>query len=130
MNNPESRKILVVDDDPDMVSVLNQILVGEGFEVVSLSDGEEALKFLQKSQADALVTDVMLPRMDGWTLCKKIKQNPATRNLPVLVLTAKGEDTSELMSYESGADEHIAKPFNNDHFISVIRQLTLKKVHG
>jgi len=65
----------------------------------------------------------MLPKMNGWGLCRRIKEDPETGSVPILVITAKGGEVDEMMSYESGANAHIAKPFDNEHFLKVVRDL-------
>ena len=116
-------RILIVDDDPDMASVLGQLLESSGYKVSAVMDGEAALQFLEKSFPDLVVADVMLPKMDGWKLCKKIKEDERTRAIPVLIVTGKSEEMDEIMSYESGADGFIRKPFKNDEFVAAVENL-------
>lgn len=120
-------KILLVDDDPDVITILTQILEYEKYDVTSVSDGEQALKKLQKERPDLVITDIMIPRMDGWRLCKKIKEIPSLKNVPILIMTAKTDDINELMSYESGGDAYITKPFENREFVETVRGLLGKK---
>lgn len=116
-------KILLVDDDPYMMDILTAILTSEGYEIEPAGDGEEALQKIADVKPDVIVTDVMLPKLDGWKLCKKVKENPETKMIPILIMTAKGEQMSELMSYESGADAYISKPFQNKDLVNSIKQL-------
>ena len=116
-------KILLVDDDPYMMDILTAILTSEGYEIEPAGDGEEALQKIADAKPDVIVTDVMLPKLDGWKLCKKVKGNPETKMIPILIMTAKGEQMSELMSYESGADAYISKPFQNKDLVNSIKQL-------
>ena len=115
--------VFVIDDDPAMLDIVTTILEAEGYLVETAADGEAALEKLKGFVPGIIVTDVMLPKLNGWQLCKKLKAAPATKNVPILVITAKGEDISELMSYESGADAYISKPFRNDEFLAQVKQL-------
>ncbi|OGR84084.1 MAG: hypothetical protein A2636_02275 [Elusimicrobia bacterium RIFCSPHIGHO2_01_FULL_64_10] len=117
------KRILVVDDDRDMSFILNELLEAAGYAVDRATDGEDALACLGKARPDLVVTDVMLPKMNGWGLCRRIKEDPETGSVPILVITAKGGEVDEMMSYESGANAHIAKPFDNEHFLKVVRDL-------
>lgn len=119
--------ILLVDDDPAMLDILTLLLEAEGIQVTGAVDGEEAYQKFQTAMPDLVVTDVMLPKIDGWKLCQKIKTDPDAKHVPVLVVTAKGEQISELMSYESGADAYISKPFRNDDFIKQVKDLLGQK---
>lgn len=118
--------VLLIDDDVDVVEILTQVLERAGFAVRSTGDGEQALKMVEKERPDAVVTDVMIPRMDGWRICQRIKGNPLTAAIPILIMTAKTESIAELMSYESGADAYISKPFDNQEFIETVRKLTAR----
>lgn len=116
-------EILLVDDDSDMTQVLTELLKSERWNVKAVSDGEQALQLLHHFIPSLIITDVLLPKMDGWQLCRKIKAHPDFQKIPVLVITAKADHISELMSYESGADAYISKPFDNEEFISMVQEL-------
>lgn len=120
-------EILLVEDDFDMIQILTQILKAENYAVRSVQDGEEAIEALQHFKPTLIITDLMLPKMDGWKLCQKIKENPALNRIPILVLTAKTEDIHELMSYECGADGYLSKPFKNNDFLSLVARLSQKE---
>ena len=123
----EKKKILVVDDDPDMVFAIRQFLEAEGYEVTGVPDGEHALEALKNIEANLVICDVVLPGMDGLRLCKEIKKNQGASAIPILMLTGKDEAKDDIISYESGADKFIAKPFRNDDLARTVSELLKKK---
>lgn len=127
MEEAAKKKILIVDDDRDMVSVLKDVLEFEGYEVESAPDGEKAFVQLRKSTPGLIVADIALPNMNGWKLCRKIRENPSTKDIPILVLSAKMDEVDELRAYESGADYYLAKPFNNERFVELVAGLMVKR---
>ena len=102
-------KILVVDDEDLLVKGIRFNLQNEGYEVITGSNGLEALQLCQSASPDLIVLDVMMPEMDGLTACAKIRE---FSNVPIILLTAKVEDMDKLMGFEHGADDYLTKPFN------------------
>ena len=102
-------KILVVDDEALLVKGIRFNLQNEGYEVITGSDGLEAVRLVQEEKPDLLVHDVMMPNMDGMTACSKIRE---FSNIPVILLTAKADDMDKLMGFDHGADDYLTKPFN------------------
>ena len=102
-------KILVVDDEDLLVKGIRFNLQNEGYEVITGSNGLEALQLCQSASPDLIVLDVMMPEMDGLTACAKIRE---FSNVPIILLTAKVEDMDKLMGFEQGADDYLTKPFN------------------
>lgn len=119
-------KILLVEDDPDVAIILTDLLQSRGYEVDYAGDGKQALEKLEKNHPDLVVSDAMLPKMDGWELCKKVKENSELRKIPLLIMTGKSHSVAELRSFECGADEFIAKPFENKDILNMIHRLTQK----
>jgi phosphate regulon transcriptional regulator PhoB len=117
----ERLKILVVDDEPDIVELVTYNLKKEGFLVVSASDGEEALKLIKKNQYDLVILDLMLPGIQGVDLCRTIRSNPATERLPIIMLTAKSDESDRVLGLEMGADDYISKPFSVKELIARVR---------
>jgi phosphate regulon transcriptional regulator PhoB len=115
------KKVLVVDDEPDIVELVSYNLKKEGFEVSSASDGEEALNRLRKGGFDVLILDLMLPGIQGMELCRILRNDPKTKNLPIIMLTAKGEEVDRILGLEMGADDYIAKPFSPRELVARIR---------
>jgi DNA-binding response OmpR family regulator len=105
-------KILIAEDDTDTVTILQHFLEHKGYTVTVARDGAEAEARLKEQSFDLALLDIMMPKKDGWALCKMIKADPRTRALPVIVLTAKAQECDEKASLDCGADAFITKPFN------------------
>lgn len=112
-------KILVVDDNPDLREVISIFLGGEGYEVVTASDGEEALA-LMDSTIDLVILDVMMPGMSGYKVCAEIREKSMA---PVLFLTAKTQDSDKSMGFSSGGDDYLSKPFSYNELLARIKAL-------
>ena len=104
-----NEKILVVDDDKNICELLRLYLVKEGYNVTMVHDGGAALAEFDKLHPDLVLLDVMMPVMDGWEVCRKLR---AKDNTPIIMLTAKSEDMDKLLGFEHGADDYLTKPFN------------------
>lgn len=100
--------IMIVDDDPYIRELVRVFMLNEGFDVVEAADGAHALHMLQTVQVDLVILDVMMPNMDGWMLCKELREH---YDLPILMLTAKGETAQKVKGFELGADDYLTKPF-------------------
>jgi two-component system alkaline phosphatase synthesis response regulator PhoP len=116
-------KILVVDDEIYIVHILDFSLGMEGYEVVTALDGEQALEKLQSERPDLIVLDIMMPKLDGYEVCKAIKSNSETRHIPVILLSAKGRNVDQKMGFDVGADDYITKPFSPRKLVERINQL-------
>ena len=103
------RNILVVEDDHNISDLIHMYLVKEGFDVRIAGDGGKAIEEFQKAVPDLILLDIMLPVMDGWAVCAKVRE---TSRVPIIMLTAKSEDADKLMGFECGADDYLTKPFN------------------
>jgi phosphate regulon transcriptional regulator PhoB len=106
------KKILVVEDELDLVELVSYNLKKEGFEVASASDGEKALRRIREESFDLVVLDLMLPGIQGMELCRILRNDPKTEGLPVIMVTAKGEEVDRVLGLEIGADDYISKPFS------------------
>ena len=103
-------KILVVDDESRMRKLVRDFLVRQDFDVIEAGDGEEALDLFYKDKSIALISlDVMMPKMNGWEVCKEVRENS---KVPIIMLTAKSDESDELMGFDLGVDEYISKPFS------------------
>ena len=109
---PAGAQILVVDDEPDLLELLRYSLTKEGYAVQGVGSGEDALKATRTQSPDLIVLDWMLPAVDGLEVCRRLKGDPKTRDIPVIMLTAKGEEADMIAGLERGADDYIAKPFS------------------
>ena len=105
-------KILVVDDEIYIVHILDFSLGMEGYEVVTALDGEQALERARAEKPDLIVLDIMMPKLDGYETCKRLKADPETKDVPVILLSAKGRNVDQKVGFEVGADDYITKPFS------------------
>ena len=105
-------KVAVIEDDRDLTGLLQYALEQEGFEFACIHDGLAATDFCQRVQPDAIVLDVMLPGLDGFSVCKELRQDPALRDIPIVFLTARTEETDRLRGLEIGGDDYVVKPFS------------------
>ncbi len=105
-------RILVVDDEIYIVHILDFSLGMEGYEVLTALDGEQALERVRSDKPDLIVLDIMMPKLDGYEVCRAVKSNPETRNVPVILLSAKGRNVDQKMGFDVGADDYITKPFS------------------
>jgi len=112
-------KILIIEDEPDIIKMLEYNLKKEGFRITSASDGREALRRAEREHPDIIILDLMLPEIDGLEVCKTLKQSSDTADIPVIMLTAKAQETDKIVGLELGADDYITKPFS-------IRELTAR----
>ena len=115
MNN---KNILIVDDEPDLVELLSYNLKKEGFGVLTAPDGEDALHKIRKTEVDLILLDLMLPGIQGLELCRILRQNPKTERIPIIMLTAKGEEGDKIRGLETGADDYMTKPFSPKELIA------------
>jgi phosphate regulon transcriptional regulator PhoB len=127
----ETKPVLVVDDESDIVELVSYNLKKEGFSVDSAYDGETALLKLKKNSYSLVVLDLMLPGLQGAELCRIIRRDPRISSLPIIMLTAKGEEVDRILGLEIGADDYITKPFSPRELVArvraVLRRTTEKK---
>jgi two-component system alkaline phosphatase synthesis response regulator PhoP len=116
-------KILVVDDEVNITQILEFSIGAEGYEVISAQNGEEAIDKARREQPDLIILDIMMPIIDGYEACRILKANPLTKNIPVVLLTAKGRDIDRRLGYEVGATDYIIKPFSPNKLIDRIHEL-------
>jgi two-component system response regulator VicR len=113
-----SKKILIVDDEKNIVDILKFNLSKEGIKTLEAYDGEQAIDMATSEKPDLILLDVMLPKMDGFTVCRKLRQQLST---PILMLTAKGEEVDKVLGLELGADDYITKPFSQRELMARIK---------
>jgi len=123
----EKMKALIVDDDEDILKVLGKRLISAGYEVIKARDGKEALEYAFREKPDLIITDTTMPKMDGFELTKQIRSRLETAVIPVIMLTARQDKTSELKGIDAGADDYITKPFDPDKLLSRIRMVLRRK---
>jgi DNA-binding response OmpR family regulator len=120
MSEP-SPKILVVDDEADLVSVLRFGLEAEGFEVISASDGEQGLSMARETGPALMLLDLMLPKLDGYKVCRALKFDERYRTMPIFILSARSGDDDRRLALEMGADAFITKPYEMRELVARIR---------
>jgi two-component system alkaline phosphatase synthesis response regulator PhoP len=117
------KKILAVDDERHIVRLVQVNLERAGYEVVTAFDGKDALEKVASEQPDLVVLDVMMPYMDGFEVLQNLRKNQATRDLPVIMLTAKAQDADVFRGWQSGVDCYLTKPFNPMELISFVKRI-------
>ena len=117
------KRVLVVEDDPDIVELIVHYLRAEGFEVEAEGDGRRALERLREGQHHVVVLDLQLPGLDGLSLCAELRRDKRTRALPVIMLTARGEESDRVVGLEVGADDYVVKPFSPKELVARVRAL-------
>jgi putative two-component system response regulator len=117
------KRILVVDDDENILNLERTILGQKGFEVTGAAGGAEALKLLGERTFDLVLLDVMMPEVDGFTVCRKIKDDPRLKDIPVIFLTAKGGGEALAEGFESGAIMYINKPFTANKLLTIVNTM-------
>ena len=116
-------KIVVIEDEVDILEVINYNLSKEGFDVCSALDGEEGLALIKKEVPDLVLLDLMLPGLDGIEICRKLKTDYSTRSIPIIMVTAKGEESDIVLCLGMGADDYIVKPFRPRELMARIRSV-------
>ena len=116
-------RILVVEDDCDIGVLVQYNLRADGFEVLLAGDGPPALCELQKGGIDLLVLDLMLPTMSGLEVCKAVRSDPVLRQIPILIMTARGEDAVRMLAFQMGASDYLVKPFHTHELLERVRSL-------
>lgn len=124
-----TRTILVVDDEPGIVTIARDYLDRAGFRVLTAAEGNTALRLARSERPSLMVLDLMLPGMDGLDITRALRQDPATRKLPIIMLTARVEETDRLIGLELGADDYIAKPFSPRELVARVRAV-LRRSEG
>jgi len=125
-NKSKKRQIAIVEDNMEVINYLESIL-NNTFETFHATNGVEGLKLIDKIHPDVIITDVMMPEMDGITMTKKIKENFSTSHIPVVMLTAKPHINDQIMGIESGAEAYVLKPFNASHLLTIINNLITQR---
>src|SRR5215469_11783386 len=120
--------VLIVEDEAPLVTMLRYNLEKEGFQVCEAGDGEEALVQIAERKPDIVLLDWMLPLVSGIEVCRRIRRSPETRTLPVIILTARGEETDRVRGLDSGADDYVVKPFSVSELVARLRAV-MRRAH-
>jgi two-component system alkaline phosphatase synthesis response regulator PhoP len=118
-----SKKILIIEDDQDIVELLTHYLAKENFVLKDAVDGFSGLKKAQAESFDLIILDIMLPEMDGLEVCKELRGDPKTSSVPIIMLTAKTEETDKIVGLELGADDYVTKPFSPKELVARVKAL-------
>ncbi|MFQ5701273.1 MAG: response regulator [Acidobacteriota bacterium] len=118
-----TKTILVVDDDSFIRKVLSETLTAHGYEPLTASDGKEGLRKVREEKPALVISDIVMPRMDGWALCEEIRREPATRTLPFIFLTTESDVPTRIKGLEMGADDYVCKPFSKEELLARVGSL-------
>jgi two-component system alkaline phosphatase synthesis response regulator PhoP len=121
-------KILVIDDEINIVELLKYNLIASGYKVIYALNGKDALNLAIENKPDLILLDVMLPEMDGFDVCKEMKKNKETLNIPIIMLTAKGDEFDKILGLELGADDYITKPFSVRELLARIKVVLRRNI--
>ncbi len=114
-------KVLIVEDEETLARTLAEKLRGDGFTVVTAGDGEEGLEKVRDERPDLIVLDIMLPKLDGLSLCRIVRRDTGTAHIPIIMLTARGTEVDKIVGLESGADDYVVKPLALGEFLARVR---------
>ncbi len=115
-------KILIVDDEQDIVESLSFMLQAKGYETICAYDGEEGLKLAKEAAPDLIMLDVMMPKINGYKICRLLKYDAKYKNIPIIMLTARSQESDKTIGEETGADEYITKPFEFNDVLEVMQK--------
>jgi phosphate regulon transcriptional regulator PhoB len=118
-----TKKILIVDDEPDILELISYNLKKEGFHISTALDGEDALTKVRTDHFDLIILDLMLPGIHGIELCRILRNNPKTAHVPIIMLTARGEESDKVHGLETGADDYMTKPFSPKELIARVKAI-------
>ena len=118
-----AHRILIADDEPNIVLALEFLMKKEGYEVQTVSDGEHALRAIEQSPPDLILLDIMMPKLDGYEVCQRIRSNPSLKDLVIIMLTAKGREVEREKGLALGADFYITKPFSTREVVQKVREV-------
>ena len=113
--------MLIVEDEPDVAELIRYNLVKEGYEVVTASSGTDALKRARDAQPEVILLDIMVPQLNGWEVCRRLKAEADTRGIPVIMVTGRVEEGDKVLGFEMGADDYVTKPFSPRELVARIR---------
>jgi len=116
-------RVLVVEDDRDIAELVERYLQKAGFSIELLSSGRDALKAIADRTPDLLILDLMLPHVDGLEICRSVRSDPQTAAIPIIMLTARAEESERIVGLEIGADDYVAKPFSPNELVARVRAL-------
>jgi CheY-like chemotaxis protein len=114
-------RVLVVEDEQDVAELIRYNLAKEGYEVARVGNGADALKHAREGKPEVILLDIMVPQLNGWEVCRRLKQDPETRGIPVIMVTGRVEEGDKVLGFEMGADDYVTKPFSPRELVARIR---------
>lgn len=124
------KKILIIEDEETLVKNLADKLRAEGYNVITAIEGESGWEYVRSEKPDLIILDIMLPGLDGLSLCRMVRNDPATSSIPIIMLTARGTEVDKIVGLESGADDYIVKPFGLGELLARVRAVMRRIVPG
>ncbi len=115
------KKILIVDDEADIIEILQFVLESAGFECITAFDGEEGLRLAKEVHPDLIILDVMMPKINGYKISRLLKYDNKYKDIPILMITARSQEEDKIIGEETGADEYITKPFKVDYVVEKVK---------
>jgi two-component system alkaline phosphatase synthesis response regulator PhoP/two-component system response regulator VicR len=122
------KKIMIIEDEDNLIELLKVNLMAEGFSVSVASNGIEGLKRTEDERPDAVILDVRLPLMDGWKVCQRLKENAKTKSIPIIILTAASQKSDAAEAKRVGCDLFLTKPFDPIELVKIVKQIITAKV--
>ena len=126
----QKKKILIVDDEKQLLSLVSLHMRMSGYDVLLASDGDEALAIAREKKPDLIILDLMLPKMDGWEVCKRLRTESKIGDIPVIMLTARSEIGDKLKGFECGADDYVTKPFSPRELVVRVKRVLARAENG
>jgi len=121
--SPQTKLILVADDEPDIVTIVEMILRSQGYDVLKAANGLEALELAERHNPDLILLDIMMPDMDGWEVLRLLHVDPSTAEIPVAMISAKTGSRAKITSMQEGAVDYITKPFDSRELLTKVREI-------
>jgi two-component system phosphate regulon response regulator PhoB/two-component system alkaline phosphatase synthesis response regulator PhoP len=125
----QDKVIAIVDDDREIREMVSQYLTKDGFKTKGLDDAESLMSYLEKTMPDLIILDLMLPGMNGFEACKKLREKDRTTAIPIIILSGKAEETDKVSGLDLGADDYVVKPFSMDELSARVRAVLRRKYH-
>lgn len=127
MSSEKKTKIIYVEDDPDTINLVTLILTRHGYDLMGVSESKKSLELIEKESPDVILLDLMLPEIDGWEIFRKLKKNPKTKDIPVIIITAKAQPIDKVLGLQiAKVDDYITKPFTPEDILQSVNRI-LKK---
>ncbi len=115
------KKVLIVDDEADIIEILQYVLETQGYECITAFDGEEGLKLAREANPDLIILDVMMPKINGYKISRLLKFDAKYKDIPIIMITARSQNEDKAIGEETGADEYITKPFQVDEVVEKVK---------